>query len=363
VALADETTTRRLDELHPDPRNPRIAEEEREFEDEPLLYAYLERHFDALVLAESIVEHGYFQSEPLIIAEEGEQWLVLEGNRRLTALAGLTRPEVRAAFRSPARWERLSEQAATSRPDVNAEMDIPVVIADTREDADPVIGFRHISGVKQWTPIQKARFLRHLIDESGYDFEQASETTGEERQTVQMLYRNQDILRRLRDEGREDLAEKAEGRFGLFTAALNRAGIRGFLEVNRAGDVAERQAQFASDAIPRAEEALDYIYGREGRPKVIKDDRDLTRLAIVLNQPVALEELRNTRDLDAAYAQTEGPAGDVMRRLRTGLTYVRNAGSGIEQLPDPEDALEVLQEISDLVAELRSRLDGGGSTT
>jgi hypothetical protein len=49
-------------------------------------------------------------------------------------------------------------------------MEIPVVEADEREDADAVIGFRHISGVKQWTPLQKARFIGHLVDQGSYDF-------------------------------------------------------------------------------------------------------------------------------------------------------------------------------------------------
>ena len=42
-------------------------------------------------------------------------------------------------------------------------MEIPVIEAEQREDADALIGFRHIAGVEDWKPLQPAQFIAYLV--------------------------------------------------------------------------------------------------------------------------------------------------------------------------------------------------------
>ena len=95
MALATEVTFRQLSELHPDPENPRLRHDQRgQLSDDELL-VFIEQNYEAVTVAESIARHGFFGSEPLVVHEENDRWIVLEGNRRLTALLGLARADLR----------------------------------------------------------------------------------------------------------------------------------------------------------------------------------------------------------------------------------------------------------------------------
>src|SRR5687768_9329962 len=77
-----------LSSLRLDPENPRIPETHRT-KDTAELATLLEMGFEAYPVAQSIAELGFFNAEPLIVIpspDEADTWIVVEGNRRLTAL-------------------------------------------------------------------------------------------------------------------------------------------------------------------------------------------------------------------------------------------------------------------------------------
>src|SRR5205823_1894989 len=88
-----------------------------------------------------------------------------------------------------------------------AETYEPVVVAEERQDADAVIGFRHIAGIIDWKPLQRAQFIAYLVDVRDKSFLEVADTVGEEEEVVKMLYRNQGVIARARELGREDLAD------------------------------------------------------------------------------------------------------------------------------------------------------------
>src|SRR4051794_586654 len=103
MALHSEVVFRPVEELHPDPQNPRLPSSVWDAEDDEL-YVYIDRFHDAVGLAESLASFGFFPSEPLVVVPSGGGFRVVEGNRRLTALKGLTNPGLRERFRNPPRW-------------------------------------------------------------------------------------------------------------------------------------------------------------------------------------------------------------------------------------------------------------------
>jgi len=126
-ATAGEVRNVRLKALLLDAYNPRLPPSQHGKSQEDLAVV-LEMGFDAYTVAESMARHGYFVSEPLIVirAESADRFVVIEGNRRLTALLGLTCEAVRREFATPERWDAL----AAACP-FNAETSIPVVVAAT----------------------------------------------------------------------------------------------------------------------------------------------------------------------------------------------------------------------------------------
>src|SRR4051812_17983333 len=78
--------TRRLavGDLLLDHRNPRLALVEDATQVDLLKALYEDESLDELV--GSFIENGYFEEEPLVVVEEEEGYVVVEGNRRLATL-------------------------------------------------------------------------------------------------------------------------------------------------------------------------------------------------------------------------------------------------------------------------------------
>ena len=188
-AATGEVRSVRLDSLLLDASNPRLPPSQHGKSQEDLAVV-LEMGFDAFTVAESMARHGYFVSEPLIVipAEEDQRFIVIEGNRRLTALLGLTKQAVRSEFATPERWHALAGNCP-----LLAETLIPVVVATSREACTPVVGFRHISGILQWTPYAQARYIATLVDGSQMSFDEVHKLIGIDRRGVAALYREQAI--------------------------------------------------------------------------------------------------------------------------------------------------------------------------
>jgi hypothetical protein len=357
--MALKTTVRRvrLADLVPDRKNPRFPPEEREdlgSDDE--IFEYLADSFDALPLAESIALHGYFASEPMIITEEAGDLVVLEGNRRLTALYGLAREDLRERFDDREAWSEAAQKA-----DVSLDFEVPTLEAEVREDADAVIGFRHIGSVLAWKPIQRAQFLAYLIDDREESFLEAADSVGEEESVVRLLYRNQGIITCAREMDRPEVALRATKRFGIFTAALNRVALREHVGAKPISDVEERVPQIQEDDLPHLVELSSWLFGSNGDQRVITESRQITLLATVVADDQALEELRRTRDLEGAFAlipETTTPEPKrVMRSLAMGVGHIRSAAASIGLIAGEPRTETLSSELDDLSDEIREAIE------
>lgn len=343
MALAETVTFLPLSALHPDPNNPRLRHEQRGQLPEDDLLVFIDQNYEALIVAESIARHGFFGSEPLVVCDEGGRWVVLEGNRRLTALLGLARPELRARFDKAAHWSELA-----ARRGISLDLQVPVLVADDRADADALIGFRHISGVMDWKPLQRAQYIAYLVDDRQQAFIEVADTVGLEEDIVRMLYRNQSIIEQARALGQPEIADASERRFGTFTAALNRNGIREFIGARTANRVRERMPQLDPDNLEAFADLASWLYGTNGQQKVIQETRNLTELAEVLREPAALEELRQSRDLSGAYALTPGPPKRLLRQLATAVGHLRSVAYSAELIVGQARTDELVDELSEL---------------
>ena len=113
-----------IEDLLLDPQNPRIPDSKKGASQTELAIT-LDMGFDAFTVAELMAVHGYFASEPMIaIPGDNGKWIVVEGNRRLTAILGLTNPNIRSEFLDSKKWDDLAKTSKLKRSDK-----IPVVTA------------------------------------------------------------------------------------------------------------------------------------------------------------------------------------------------------------------------------------------
>ena len=134
-----------------DPENPRLPESVGRDQIAMLDYIAETTAIEELMLA--IGENGFFPGEPLVVVphpDDAKQLLVVEGNRRLTALKLLSAP---TSISNPGARMRIISQDAKHRPSM-----IPVVRREHRKDVLPYLGFRHITGDPKMTGSGSAVF-------------------------------------------------------------------------------------------------------------------------------------------------------------------------------------------------------------
>lgn len=155
-----------IEQLHLDPENPRLPERLKNAPEKEVLNWMLS---DATLvdLMASIAENGFFNGEPILVVEEGGKNIVVEGNRRLASIKLLANPEL--ATESPRTIKNVAEIAVSNN---SIPQTIWVYMCRDREEVRNYLGFRHVSGVKQWPLISKARYLYSLfLEKNRFDYD------------------------------------------------------------------------------------------------------------------------------------------------------------------------------------------------
>jgi hypothetical protein len=305
-----------VDRLRLDPLNPRLPDD-MEGASQPQLLSALARDYDLQDLGQSIADNGYFSEEPLVVTKDNgkKTWTVVEGNRRLAAVLLLNTPAA-APPQMRQRWIELSESRKRQVSKV------PILEYDDRDQITPYLGFRHITGVLQWRPYQKARYIAQLVEKSRMNFSQISRTIGSRIPTVREHYIAFTINRQARDQFGIDTENVA---FGVMRRALSDPNIRNFIGL----DLDRPEAQLARP-IPKAraqnlEELFSWIFGNDVEDAVIKDSRELKKLGDVLSSKKGLETLRATRNLDYAFELSGGEERSLIENLNTASYHLDQA--------------------------------------
>lgn len=158
----------KIDSLRLDNENPRLPEEMLH-EAQSTIIQFLVNEFNVLELAQSIAKNGFFINEAPIVAKSGKHFIVIEGNRRVTALKLLRNPDL-APARKKHSYSRLAEDI-----DTGLWERLPVYIAPSREEVAPILVARH--GVEMTSPWQRIMKMRFLAGEvlKGISYENISE--------------------------------------------------------------------------------------------------------------------------------------------------------------------------------------------
>ena len=223
-------------QLKLDARNPRIPKSIRESnptEQQLIEYMLIEVSLIELMLA--IGQNGYFPGEQLLVVLDttDNKYRVIEGNRRLSAVKLLNNPELATVQKSKVA-QVIKE--TTERP-----TEIPCLIFDNEQEIHKHLGFKHITGIKEWRLLEKARYLYGLKEMlfADKDIIQAS------REIAKMIGSRMDYVRRvlvgfevyrvIEDDnnfyGIRDLYDKTFY-FNHIVDSLNYSNIRNFIGIN-----------------------------------------------------------------------------------------------------------------------------------
>ena len=322
-----------LADLEPDHLNPRLpqrVQEESLTPDE--IYQYMDQTYDVIAIAESIARHGYFESEPLIAipaaaaypdekrrGAAAKRLVVVEGNRRLTALAGLAHPQLRETL-SP-RWARLPET-------VELPPDIPVLVMSSREQVAPILGFRHITGIAPWEPYPQAKYIADLIDKQKRSFPEVALLLNRGESEVRSFYRNYWVARQAQQELKIADPERITDGFGVFTRAMQNPDVRDFIDAPSPSAVDPAYYPISDDKKDELAQLVTWLFGepRKGkkeeatRPRpgqVVTDSRQITAFGRVIANTKGRRALRRKgATLRSAQEAMRDPTDSLLRALR-----------------------------------------------
>ncbi len=337
--------------LRLDGQNPRLPPSQHG-KDQANLAIVMEMGFDAYTVAENIARFGYFSSEPLIAVPEGDgTYCVVEGNRRLTALLGLTDASIRSEFATPGRWADLASQST-----LDSSTLVPVVVAPNRQAVTPVIGWRHVSGILQWEPFAQARYVASLIDGQKLSYDEVAQLIGKKKTDVAALYRDQAIADQAKSMGID--TGSLEQSFSLLTVAMTSPKIREFVGAPLGGSYSPGTKPIPTNKRDSLEEVLGYIYGNGEEPPKITDSRQISALGNVIAEPAGLKALRDGETLEQAKQRIADngvdPRERLLKRLRTARNSLVAAFEDYSEFATDDEVIEIFGEILELLSDVDS---------
>lgn len=345
-----------IDDLKFDKSNPRLPQKLIGNEKGADVIDYMLRNGNILELMKSIAETGYSNAEPLLVVydENDNKYTVVEGNRRLTALKLLKSPEL-AKVRKDSVREIVAE--AKFIPE-----EVPVIIYDKREDILDYLGYRHITGVKDWGPLEKARYLEQLYyihngeQNKGTIYSKLAKMIGSKVNYVYKLHQALKLYDKANDEayyGAEISEEQIS--FSLITTALGYNEIVDFLGLN------DSQNDILENLNEKNYEKL-FLWLFDKKSQKVFDSRQISSLAEIVAKPVALAKLENGSSIEEAVLYTEAPAKAFMDMLGNAKKSLKQASEAITQLSEePIGAKELLEENEKIIKMIRGGLDNNFS--
>ena len=345
--------TKSVSKLTLDEWNPRLPERLHGAQQSELL-EFLHDEGALRELAESFVDNGYFQHEPLIVRKaDGElgNFVVVEGNRRLAALLILIQEPV--AQDTGLRFQ-LDPEPTDARKDELRE--VPCYVVNSADEVHAFLGFRHIGGLKTWLPEAKARYLlaevQRMVADHGADgvFAAVGRAVGSNAQGVRNPFIAIRILRHARDEFGIDVSYIEEKRFGVWNRCMNSKDLREYIGFGNARTFEEIEAALHSLDESNLREVLGDLTQQGSSTAVLKDSRDVTTYASVLMDTRAHEVLRRYDDLSLAKSVLQSAKlAEAIDTLRRRVELLVHQASG--EMP-PEDALAPARSLARVSAAL-----------
>ena len=221
-----------------DLQNPRLPKSKQGKNEKTVIeYLLLEAATEELMLA--ISENDFFAGELLLVVEDVNdkgKYIVIEGNRRLTAVKLLSDPSIATVKKVSIQEIHKSAKFHPSH--------VPCLVFQDKNEILKYLGFRHITGIKAWRLLEKARYLSDMRNRDFKDVSflksctEIAKIIGSRSDYVKRLITGYELYQIVEDEKFYQIDNLNDTKFFLnyFTDGLNRDNIRSFIGVNLNSD-------------------------------------------------------------------------------------------------------------------------------
>jgi len=311
-----------LDELNLDPKNPRLGRHivSAELEQDALLEKMSTWKLEELAL--SFLENGEFWTQEALICvweKLGKKrcLVVVEGNRRLAALKLL-----KAAFEGDGERAWLEMVKGKKEP-AGLFKKIPYLVADDRDSVRAFLGFRHVTGIEEWRPAEKAEFISQMVDK-GMDYDAVRRKIGSRTDVVRQNYIAYRMLLQIQDL-KAVPTENFEDRFSVMYLSLRTKGVRDYLSIDIVAPPHKAKRPVPKEHLDALKRFALWLFGDEKREPLFTDSRQIDRFGRALESEQAVKYLEESEspNFEAAFRISGGDESEIVR-------YVEEASINLE---------------------------------
>lgn len=352
-----ETKPIEVDNLFLDPENPRLAKSGDITDDKELLKE-ISRRYDIKDLLSSFSQHGYFTEEPLIGVPKdskeistAKKFVIVEGNRRLAALKILLSKENQELVGA--------KKIPTFDKKIRAKLNpVPVKVYPSREDIIPYLGVRHITGIKPWDALAKAKYVQKLVEDR-IPIKEVTKIVSSRSDVVNRSLLTLYVINQANEIADESWEEEARSfKFSLLYTAIGYVSIRKYLGI----DLATLENPKPSPVLEDKKDELLYVmsdlYGTPDKKKSprVAESRDIKELAAVYSNKESLDDFRGGASLNQAFRKSGGEKEQLKELLREAGVKLNEASGIAPHHKGDTDALNLSKRCYDSAEHLMTTL-------
>ena len=343
--------------------NPRLPKS-KQGKDEKTVIEYLLLEAATTELMESIGENDFFDGEMLLVVSDESangKYVVVEGNRRLTAVLLLSNPELTTVRKS-----LVKEIADNSKYKLT---ELPCLLFPSRNDVQKYLGFVHITGKKTWRMLEKARYLYEIsINDSfkNVPFQQKckdiARTIGSKYPYVRKILISYELYKIVEDENFYQIDDLSDSNFYLnyFADGLLKDNIREFIGVDM---LSEKPLENINHKQFK-ELCLWWFKKTEGVSRVLGDSDGMGKLNAVLGNEIALKAFREGVTISQAFEMTDDIDIQFRDKIKDALDAMEQADRLSNKVKDYYnelyDDLKTIRQIAMKIKDFKERKENGG---
>jgi len=303
----------------------------------------------------SIGQKGYFEGEPLLIVDVDGDYIVVEGNRRLSAVK-LLNGEIAPPIRRQKSIAKTISEALIPPP-----TELPCLIYPSRKDVLKYLGYRHITGIKQWDSLSKAKYLAELratFYTSGSLEEQMlglSKEIGSRSDYVAKLLTALALYSRAEDEKFFGLpVTDKDVEFSYITTAIGYSSITDWLGLEDSKDI--NMVNLNADNLKKS---FSWMFSKDQQGRtILGESRRLKDLAAIIKYDAAIKVLEDTGDLSEAYLYSDGPEEALRKAFNEALTRVNVVWNMLPKSSLDMDNLQSSESLAEKSRDIRNHIRG-----
>lgn len=358
MAVKGELREIEIKDLEFDPENPRLPKS-LYHSSEKEVANWMLQDASLIDLIASIAYNGYFNGEPILVVphpEKNGKFIVVEGNRRLASVKILRQPHLASVKKATI------ESILGEAPPENIPEKLPAFEFRKKEDVLAYLGYRHVTGIKNWGALSKAKYIdslyqtlkKKLSEKEKYQL--LAKKIGSKGYYVQRLhvsYRLFLVIENNSYYGIKNLDDESIDFSNLVDAATRYSGISEFLELSF-----QEKDPMVNLNTGHLAELTRWLFEKNDQNRTrVGENRNIRILNAIVQAPRALEAFREGKSLEEASLLTSLPEEIVANAIQSALTQLKYAQENLHliKVGNPKN-IEMLHEANQVIKVLHNSL-------